>query len=110
MYYPPVIMTRLRHPFPALVLAAGFLLLGAVLSSQAVAHAVHHAGHQAATHANPLCTWLCAAGQVLEAGTVSLTGPSSGIFLSDSKCPVTIATLSLRSPLSRAPPPTLLLA
>lgn len=50
----------------AIGLTVCLLLLGGVASAQAVEHAGHHAHHQAATHATVLCSWMCAAGQVLE--------------------------------------------
>lgn len=54
------------HRSLAVGLALCLLLLSGVVHAQAVEHAVHHAHHQAATHATILCSWMCAAGQVLE--------------------------------------------
>lgn len=48
------------------VLAAWLLLLSGVVYPQLAAHAEQHAHHSAATHANALCSWLCAAGQTAE--------------------------------------------
>jgi hypothetical protein len=56
----------------AVGLVACLLLLSALVYVQTVRHAAHHAHHQAATHASPLCSWLCAAGQGLEGVTVVL--------------------------------------
>ena len=56
----------------AIGLALCLLLLSGVVHAQAVEHAVHHAHHQAATHATILCSWMCAAGQVLEGVEVVL--------------------------------------
>jgi len=50
----------------AVGLAVCLLLLSALVYPQTVAHAAHHAHHKAATHATALCSWMCAAGQVLE--------------------------------------------
>ncbi len=37
--------------------------MGAILATQALAHSTHHNHHKAQTHANPLCSLMCAAGQ-----------------------------------------------
>lgn len=50
----------------AVGLVVSLLLLTGAVYAQTVEHAVHHAHHQAATHATILCSWMCAAGQVLE--------------------------------------------
>ena len=60
-------MTRRLLPLLAVGLAVCILLLSGLVYPQAVAHAAHHAHHKAATHATALCTWMCAAGQGLEA-------------------------------------------
>lgn len=48
------------------------LYLSGVVAAQSAEHAVHHAHHQAAMHAGLLCSWLCAAGQAIEASAAGL--------------------------------------
>lgn len=54
----------------AVGLAVCLLLVSGLAYPQTVAHAAHHAHHKATTHATALCSWMCAAGQVLEGVTV----------------------------------------
>jgi hypothetical protein len=53
----------------ALLLVLCLLVIGGLASAQSIAHESHHAHHQKATHATVLCTWMCAAGQVLDTVT-----------------------------------------
>jgi hypothetical protein len=50
----------------ALLLVVSIVIVGGLASAQAIAHESHHAHHQKATHASPFCSWMCAAGQVLD--------------------------------------------
>jgi len=59
-------MNRTLQRSVAVGLTVCLLLLSGLVYPQTVAHAAHHAHHQAATHATALCSWMCAAGQVLE--------------------------------------------
>ncbi len=54
-----------RH-LVAWVLVGCLLLIGTLAYPQTVAHATHHAHHQTATHSSVLCSWMCAAGQMLD--------------------------------------------
>lgn len=57
----------MHHPISrGLVFGLVALLLGlsALTYPVTVPHELHHAHHQSATHSNPLCSWLCEAGQV----------------------------------------------
>lgn len=49
----------------ALLLVLCILVVGSLASAQSIAHEAHHAHHQKATHATMLCSWMCAAGQVI---------------------------------------------
>ena len=42
------------------------LAIGGLAQAQSAEHAGHHAQHQAATHGTVLCSWMCAAGTVLD--------------------------------------------
>ena len=50
----------------AVALVVSLLALSGVASAQMVSHGTAHEHHQSATHANVLCSWMCAAGQGLE--------------------------------------------
>lgn len=54
----------------AIALIACILLVGGLAQAQAAEHAGHHAKHQAATHGTILCSWMCAAGTVLDSEIV----------------------------------------
>jgi hypothetical protein len=48
------------------VLACAFALNG-WLYAHGISHSLQHAHHSAASHADPLCSWLCSAGQSIHA-------------------------------------------
>ena len=57
------------------MLVCCLLMLSTVGFAETVSHTLHHAHHGANTHATPLCSWLCAAGQGLN--TSIITVPSN---------------------------------
>ncbi|HNP30698.1 MAG TPA: hypothetical protein PKK23_16755 [Nitrospirales bacterium] len=81
-----------------------FLMVGAVLTSQAVEHTQHHSQHHKGTHATLLCSWFCAAGQTLEADKVLVNGPVELLLRFENWSPITLQELLVISPVSRAPP------
>ena len=97
-------MKRSHYPFFALSLAACFLFVSVVLSGQAASHSLHHAAHKAATHSSALCSWLCAAGQVLQAYEFEVSGPFFSLDLVVPVDPTTTDKPLVFSPFSRAPP------
>jgi len=87
----------------AVGLAVCLLLLSGLVYPQTVAHAAHHAHHKAATHATALCSWMCAAGQVLEGVSFGLhthTGPVAltGIPLAHEPSSTVLPSYSTRGP------------
>ena len=74
-------MNRPLQRAVAVGLTVCLLLLSGLLYPQTVAHAAHHAHHKAATNASALCTWMCAAGQVLEGVAFALQSDHSPISL-----------------------------
>ena len=89
----------------AVGLAVCILLLSAVVYPQVVAHAAHHAHHKAATHASALCTWMCAAGQVLETISVCLQAELGLLtFLNPLLAQKPVGILPA-TPSTRGPPP-----
>lgn len=68
-------MKHLRHPFLILSLVASLLIVGGVFANQSTAHSLHHDHHKTATHASMICTWMCAAGQVVDVADPILDSP-----------------------------------
>lgn len=86
-----------------LVLVTLVLYLG--LFSHVAKHSLNHARHQATTHASPLCTWLCTAGEISEAVDVEPgTSLAAAWGLEPWSPRETVLALSLETS-SRAPPP-----
>jgi len=65
----------------AVLLVLCMLVVGGLAQAQSVEHAGHHAHHQAATHGTVLCTWMCAAGVVLDSAVVTFQAELSPIAL-----------------------------
>jgi hypothetical protein len=90
--------------FLSIFLVLCVLSVGGLAQAQSVKHAGHHAQHQAATHGTLLCSWMCAAGTVLETAVVTFQAelsPIAFVTLSHSAQPLIEACQT--SP-SRAPP------
>jgi len=88
----------------AVGLALCLLLVSGLIYAQTVPHTFHHARHQAATHATVLCTWLCAAGQVLDGTPVVVQADLGPV--SDQQQPLVSKPLSVELPTTpaRGPP------
>ena len=100
-------MRNLRAPILAASLVATLLILGGVLSVQAVEHISHHANHHASTHATTLCTWFCAAGQGVEGDSVLLGAPVFSAIRVESHTFTQGPSPLVIIPASRAPPSSL---
>jgi hypothetical protein len=85
-------------------LVAWLLLLGGIGAVQATQHAAHHAHHQAATHASVLCSWMCAAGQSLEAVAFVFQSDLGPLALADPPVSQDPLISVLSSPVTRGPP------
>ena len=98
-------MRTLRSPFLAASLVAMLLMLGGVLSAQAVGHASQHSHHHTSdTHATTLCSWYCAAGQVHSGELVVVAAPILSFLGMENEEPTTFTpSFAIPSP-SRAPP------
>ena len=57
------------------------LAIGGLAQAQSAEHAGHHAQHQAATHGTLLCSWMCAAGTVLDTEVVLIHAERNPIAL-----------------------------
>jgi hypothetical protein len=58
--------------FFSILLVLCILAVSGLAQAQAAEHAGHHAQHKAATHGTLLCSWMCAAGTVLDSAVVQL--------------------------------------
>src|SRR4051794_40573289 len=65
----------------SILLVLCVLSIGGLAQAQSVEHAGHHAHHQAATHGTLLCSWICAAGTVLDTAAVTFQAELSPIAL-----------------------------
>ena len=88
----------------SILLVLCILSVGGLAQAQSVEHAGHHAQHEAATHGTLLCSWMCAAGTVLDSAVVTFQAelsPIALVTLLDSAQP---AHERCQTSLSRAPP------
>ncbi|WP_447971825.1 hypothetical protein [Nitrospira sp. M1] len=70
-------MKRILHPALILTLLTCFLFVSGTLTVQATTHSTHHeAHHEATTHSNNICSWMCAAGHVLQTIDFELREPA----------------------------------
>ena len=74
-------MNQATLKFLSILLILCVLSIGGLAQAQSVEHAGHHAQHQAATHGTLLCSWLCAAGTVLDTAVVTFQAVLSPIAL-----------------------------
>lgn len=74
-------MKRVALIFLSILLVILVLSIGALAQAQSGEHAGHHAHHQAATHGTVLCSWMCAAGTVLDTAVVTFQAELSPIGL-----------------------------
>ncbi|TKB94580.1 MAG: hypothetical protein E8D41_03250 [Nitrospira sp.] len=90
--------------FLSILLVLCVLSVGGLAQAQSVEHAGHHAQHHAATHGTLLCSWMCAAGTVLDTAVVTFQTELSPIALiAPSHFAQPSIEACLTSP-SRAPP------
>jgi hypothetical protein len=80
------------------------LAVGGLAQAQSAEHASHHAQHQTATHGTLLCSWMCAAGTVLDAEVVVLHADRSPVALAPVLRSNEIFSAPSRIASSRAPP------
>jgi len=98
-------MRTLRSPLIAASLVVLLLVLGGVLSAQAVGHVSQHTHHHsAATHGTTLCSWYCAAGQVHSGDLLVVAAPVLSFLGTANWQPTTISPLILIPSPSSAPP------
>jgi len=90
--------------FLSISLVLCILSVGGMAQAQAAEHAGHHAQHQAATHGTLLCSWMCAAGTVVDSAIIRIQAERSPVAI----LPLPVSTNSCSEPLltfsSRGPP------
>ena len=90
--------------FLSILLVLCILSVGGLAQAQSVEHAGHHAQHQAATHGTLLCSWMCAAGTVLDTAVVTFQAELSPIALVSPPHFAQTSIEACRTSPSRAPP------
>jgi hypothetical protein len=80
------------------------LVVGGLASAQSVTHQSQHAHHQKATHGTLLCSWMCAAGQVLDSIATPILVEQSPVAHAEQPTFLSAPRLILDSPTSRGPP------
>ena len=85
--------------------AAWLVLLSGAVYPQLAAHEAQHAHHSAATHANALCSWLCAAGQTAEGSASPALALVASASLAVQQEYAAFDLYPVSSDASRGPPP-----
>jgi hypothetical protein len=97
-------MNQRALKYLSILLVLCLLSVGGLAQAQSVEHAGHHAQHQAATHGTLLCSWMCAAGTVLDTAVVTFQAELSPIALVTFPRSVQPSLEACRISSSRAPP------
>lgn len=90
--------------FLSISLVLCILAVGGLAQAQAAEHAGHHAQHQAATHGTLLCSWMCAAGTVLDTAVVSVQSEQPLVAVVPHSYLIRVFSNLPRVSPSRAPP------
>lgn len=97
-------MTQGLKRFLSCLLVLSLLVIGGFASAQALTHESQHAHHQKATHGTVLCSWMCAAGQVLDSSAAPYLIEHSPVAIVDQLSIQLVLHTILDSPTSRGPP------
>jgi hypothetical protein len=104
----PVLVGIMTHAFItrslAVLLVLCILVVGGIASAQAITHESQHSHHQKAHHGTVLCSWMCAAGQVLDNSTVLYLVNRSPVALAEEQTVQFVPRLLLDRSTSRGPP------
>jgi len=90
--------------FLSIFIVLCILAIGGIAQAQSAEHAGHHAQHQSATHGTVLCSWMCAAGTVLDTEVVLIQSERSSVAAIPLSQAIPIFSELLRISPSRAPP------
>ncbi len=88
----------------ASLLVLCILVVGGLASTQSITHESHHAHHQKTTHGTVLCSWMCAAGQVLDSIADPTLIEQLPVARAEQPAFLLVPRLTLDSPTSRGPP------
>ncbi len=97
-------MNQTIRKFLSIALVLCILAIGGLAQVQAAEHAGHHAQHQTATHGTVLCSWMCAAGTVLDSQVVLLRAELSPVAILQIVDSADTVSRCSRSYSSRGPP------
>jgi len=90
--------------FLSILLVLCVLSIGGLAQAESVEHAGHHAQHKAATHGTLLCSWMCAAGTVLDTAVVTFQAELSPVGLVTLPHSAQPSIEACQTSSSRAPP------
>lgn len=74
-------MDNTLRKFLSISLVLCILAVGGIAQAQSAEHAGHHAQHQTATHGTLLCSWMCAAGTMLDTEVHVIEAESTPVAL-----------------------------
>lgn len=97
-------MNNRFRKFLSLSLILCILAVSAIAQAQSAEHAGHHAQHQAATHGTVLCSWMCAAGTVLDSDVILIRAERSAVAFLPIPHSIEISSEPSSISSSRAPP------
>jgi hypothetical protein len=97
-------MSYTFRKFISISLVLCVLAISGLAQAQSAEHAGHHAQHQTATHGTVLCSWMCAAGTVLDTEVVLIQAERNPIALVSVVHSSDSLSESSRICSSRAPP------
>ncbi len=97
-------MDNAFRKFLSISLILCVLAVGGLAQAQAAEHAGHHAQHQAATHGTLLCSWMCAAGTVLDSDVVLIQAERSPVAVIPTPHSSDLISEPSRISSGRAPP------
>ncbi len=97
-------MNHAVRKFSSILLVVCVLSVGGLAQAQSVEHAGHHAQHEAATHGTLLCSWMCAAGTVLDSAVTTFQAELSPIALVTPLASAQPSIEACQTSPSRAPP------
>lgn len=97
-------MTRTQRILVCALLACSLLVLQGMVSLHAMEHASHHAHHGAAAHNTVLCSWMCAAGQIVDGVPTTSMIERSPVARIEPVTPPIILWIAARTIPARGPP------
>jgi hypothetical protein len=97
-------MKRTTLKFVSILVVLCVLSIGGLAQAQSAEHAGHHAQHQAATHGTVLCSWMCAAGTLLDTAVVTFQAELSPIAFTTLPHSADPSIEACHTSSSRAPP------